>query len=131
MRIPRVLASLCTLAVCLFCQGTGESTNIDPLALRVLRATTDSLKNAQSFSFRTVVSREGLGTNDEIVTFFRQSYVTVSRPDKLRIHSTGEHQSIDLYFDRGEVFLYAPDKKLYARMDASPTLDRTSRQCRA
>jgi hypothetical protein len=123
MRILRVLALLCSLVVCVFGQSAGENPNIDPLALQVLRATADSLKNARSFSFRAVISREGLGSNDQVVTFFRQSEVTVSRPDKVRIHTTGEHQPLDLYFNRGALVLYAPDKKLYARVDVHPTLD--------
>jgi hypothetical protein len=123
MRMSNVLLLLCCLAARVFSQEAGASPNVDPLALQVLRATTNSLKNARSFSFRAVVSREGLGSNDQVVTFFHQSEVTVSRPDKLHIHAVGEHQALDLFFNHGDVFLYAPDKKLYARMQTKPDLD--------
>jgi hypothetical protein len=114
---------LCSAAVCGVVQGASESANIDPLALQVLRATTDSLKSAPSFSFRAITSRERLGSNGQIITFVRQSEVTVFRPDKLRVRTTGEHESLDFYFNRGAVILYAPDQKLYAPINTEPTLD--------
>jgi hypothetical protein len=104
-------------------QESASNPAIDPLALRVLQATTDSVKNAKAFSFRAIVSRERLGSNDEVLTFFRQSEVTVSRPDKLRILTTGDHQKIDLYHNQGQVVLYSPEKKLFTELKTSQTLD--------
>jgi hypothetical protein len=88
--------------------------DIDPLALRVLRAATDPLKGAKTFSFRALVSRETLGSNGQIVTLFHLSEVTVQRPDKLRLQ---------LYYNAGNAVLYTPEEKLYALIPAAKTID--------
>jgi hypothetical protein len=119
------LLFLSCLATCVLAQDVADKPDIDPLALQVLRATTDSLKNAQTFSFRAVVTRERLGTNDEVLTFFRQQEITVARPDRMRVHVTGERQTADLYFNKGQAAIYSPDKKVYTQFaSASPDLDR-------
>jgi hypothetical protein len=101
-----------------------ESVGIDPLALDVLKAVTDTLKNAKSFSFQTVMAKERLGTNDQIVTMFRRSDVTLSRPNKLRIHVSSEGEDVDVYYDQGTVTLYVPGKKLYSSIPVGDTLDK-------
>jgi hypothetical protein len=99
------------------------NTDIDPLAMQVLRATTDTLKSASAFSFRAVVSRERLGSNDEVLTFVHQSEVTIARPDKLRMQASGGQHKIDVYFNKGDAVVYSPGNKLYAHVGASQTLD--------
>ncbi len=55
--------------------------DIDPAALNVLRAVTNTLKCTNEFSFRARVSRDRLGTNGQIITYFRDNHVTIRRPD--------------------------------------------------
>jgi hypothetical protein len=61
---------LLPLAARLAVAASDDNPNIDPLALRVLQATLDSIKNAQKFSFHALVAREQMGTNGQIVTMF-------------------------------------------------------------
>jgi hypothetical protein len=122
MRFLKTAVILSIIASCAPSQDAAN-TDIDPLAMQVLRATTDTLKNASAFSFRAVVSRERLGSNDEVLTFVHQSEVTVSRPDKLRMQASGGQHKIDVFFNKGDAVVYAPDNKLYARVGASQTLD--------
>lgn len=98
---------------------------IDPLALQVLRATCDSLKKADAFSFNAFVSRERLGSNDQIITTFNQQNVTVDRPDKLRVDLKTPFNNVILYDDAGKAVLFAPDEKLYATLDAAKTIEQT------
>ena len=60
-----VLLSISTLAVCSFAQDkpgikskSGETRDVDPLALDVLKAATQPIEQAQAFSFKALVSEE-------------------------------------------------------------------------
>lgn len=52
-------------------------------------------------------------TNSQLVTYFRDETVTLSRPDKLRIDIDGEHHDIQFFFDGKTATLYDPEAKLY------------------
>jgi len=99
--------------------------DIDPLALQVLKAATDPLKGAKTFSFRALVSRETLGSNGQIVTLFNFSEVTVQRPDQLRVNFRGRGKDVQLYYNAGNAVLYTPEEKLYALIPAAKTIDAT------
>ena len=91
-----------------------QQKDIDPLALKVLKAVTDPIRDAKAFSFRTRGIREYLGSNGQIITYFTTSDVTVGRPDKLRVDFKGRGQDVQLYHDGEHTVLYAPVPKLYA-----------------
>jgi hypothetical protein len=93
---------------------SNQQKDIDPLALKVLKAVTDPIRDAKAFSFRTRGIREYLGSNGQIITYFTTSEVTVGRPDKLRVDFKGRKQPVQLYYDGGHAVLYAPGPKLYA-----------------
>ena len=99
--------------------------NLDPEALAVLKATADSVGNAQSFSFRARIYRDRMGTKNEIVTFFSDNTVTVSRPDKVRIDISGEGHDLQFFFDGSQVTVFEPANNLYASEPAAPTIDGT------
>jgi hypothetical protein len=100
-----------------------QQKDIDPLALKVLKAVTDPIRDAKAFSFRTKGIREFLGSNGQIITYFTTSDVTVSRPDKLRVDFKGRGQDVQLYHDGRQTVLYAPGPKLYAVIPSAKTLD--------
>jgi hypothetical protein len=100
-----------------------QRTDVDPLALKVLKAVTDPIREAQTYSFRTRVIREELGTNGQIITYFTTSEITVARPDKLRVNFTGRGHEVQLFYDGGQAVLYEPESKLYATIQAPKTLD--------
>jgi hypothetical protein len=101
-----------------------QQKDIDPLALKVLKAVTDPIRDAQAFSFRTRGIREYLGSNGQIITYFTTSDITVCRPDKLRVDFKGRGQDVQLYHDGEQTVLYAPGPKLYAVIpSAAKTLD--------
>jgi len=101
-----------------------QQKDIDPLALKVLKAVTNPIRDAKAFSFRTRGIREYLGSNGQMITYFTTSDITVERPDKLRVDFKGRGHQVQLYFDGGQTVLYAPEPKLYAVVpSASKTLD--------
>lgn len=100
-----------------------QQTDVDPLALKVLKAVTYPIRDAKTFSFRTRQIRENLGTNGQIITYFTNSEVTVARPDKLHVNFKGRGREVELFYDGGRAVLYAPGAKLFATIDAPKTLD--------
>src|SRR5262249_37945509 len=100
-----------------------QQKDIDPLALKVLKAVTDPIRDAKAFSFKTRGIREFLGSNGQIITYFTNSNITVARPDKLRIDFTGRGQDVQLFYDSGQAVIYAPEPKLYASMCTVKTID--------
>src|SRR6516165_10656928 len=102
---------------------SNQQKDIDPLALKVLKAVTDPIRDAKAFSFRTRAIREYLGSNGQIITYFTTSDVTVGRPDRLRVDFKGRGHDVQLYYDAGQTVLYAPGPKLYAVIPSAKTLD--------
>ena len=78
---------------------TTGATDIDPEALAVLKQATDTIKNAKAFSFRARTARDRMATNGQILTYFQESRITVSRPDKLRVDVDGEHHDVVFLFN--------------------------------
>lgn len=102
-----------------------ESPNVDPLALQVLRAACDPIKQADGFSFQAVVAKETVGTNGQIITLFNNQRITVARPDKIRVEFKSAFHNLVLYDDQGKAVLFAPEEKLYANIDAANTIEQT------
>jgi hypothetical protein len=93
------------------------------LALQVLKAATEPIHEAHSYSFRALVSTEQMGTNGQMITLFNLSDVTVQRPDKLHLNFIGRGQKVELFYDAGQTILYTPESKLYATISAAKTID--------
>jgi Predicted periplasmic protein (DUF2092) len=104
-------------------QKSNQKKDIDPLALKVLKAVSDPIRDAKTFSFRTRGTREYVGSNGQIITYFNTSEITVQRPDKLRVDFKGREKEVQLFYDGGQAVLYAPGPNLYATVPAPKTLD--------
>ena len=130
IRYAIVLLVLCTLAACSFAQDkpgarskSTETKDVDPLALDVLKAAAQPIEQAQTFSFKALVSEEQLATNGQIVTFFHTTEITVQRPDKAHLIFKGRGERVDFYGTNGSITMYSPDVKLYTTMPAKATID--------
>lgn len=97
--------------------------DIDPLALKVLKAATDPLREAKAFSFRALVSREDIGTNGQVITLFNLSDVALQRPDRLHVNYRGRGKKVQLFYNAGTCVLYTPEEKLYTSIPCSKTID--------
>src|SRR5215831_1066288 len=104
-------------------KASDQQKDIDPLALKVLKALTDPIRDAKAFSFRTRGIREYLGSNGQIITYFTTSDITVGRPDKLRVDFKGRGKEVQLFYEGGQTVLYSPGPKLYAVIQSAKTLD--------
>jgi hypothetical protein len=81
---------------------------MDPIALEILKAATDPIRDAKSYSFAAVVSGEHLATNDQTITLFHMIQVTVQRPDKLKINFREQGNDVQFVFNAGQCVLYTP-----------------------
>jgi hypothetical protein len=98
--------------------------DLDPLALQALKTATEPIKDAKAFSFRILTSRDLVGTNDQIITQFSVSEITVQRPNKLHITFRGRGEPVELFYDgTGKTVLYSPSVKLYTTIATSTTID--------
>jgi hypothetical protein len=130
IRLAATLLSLYMLPVCLFAQDkpgpkskATETKDVDPLVLDVLKAVTQPIEQAQTFTFKALVSEEQLATNGQIVTFFHTTEITVQRPDKVHLVFTGRGERVDFYGTNSSITMYAPATKLYATVPAKATID--------
>ena len=115
-------------ALCVYAQQSSPATSdkdVDPLALKVLKAATDPIRDAKSYSFRALVSREREATNGQIITLFHSSDVTVERPDKLHVEFHGLGKEVQLFYNGGQFVLYTPEEKLYTTVSAPKSIDAT------
>jgi hypothetical protein len=102
------------------------TTDIDPLALQVVKAATDPIKNAKAFSFRALVSRDELGTNGQTITVFSTGEITMQRPNKLHVRFRGRGEPVELFFDgSGKTVFYSPSAKFYTTVSTPASIDAT------
>jgi hypothetical protein len=121
----------CILSLTLACGLVAQSKapqkstkDIDPLALQIVKAAVDPIKDAKSFSFRALVSQDQLGTNGQIITAFHTGEITLQRPNKLHVHFRGRGEPVELFFDgSGKTVLYSPSAKFYTTVSSPTSID--------
>ena len=104
-------------------KSASPAKDVDPLALDVLRAVAEPVEQAQTFSFKAIVSEEQLATDGQLITFFHTVDITVQRPDKIRLTLRGRGKTVEFYMMNGSVTLFAPDANLYAVMPAKSSIE--------
>ena len=58
----------------------------DSLALHVLKAVIEPLRQNRSYSFRALISRDSLGSDRQIITMFHVSDATLEEPNELQLN---------------------------------------------
>lgn len=98
---------------------------IEQAALDKLKAMSDTLAAAKSFTFRARSAVETPAKTGQFLTHFIESEVALQRPDKLRSNVGGDLPSYQFYYDGKTVAALDPVKNLYAVADAPKTIDET------
>lgn len=98
---------------------------LEPAALERLKAMSDLLKGAGSFTFQAVSDREQPSVNGPLLDFFAVSTVAVTRPNRLRLDTTGDLHEASLWYDGKTVAIYSTKSAFYGQTDAPPTIDET------
>ena len=98
---------------------------LEPAALERLKAMSDLLKSAGSFTFQAVSDREQPSVNGPLLDFFAVSTVAVTRPNRVRLDTTGDLHDASLWYDGKTVAIYSTKSAFYGQTDAPPTIDET------
>ena len=85
----------------------------------------DLLKSAGSFTFQAVSDREQPSVNGPLLDFFAVSTVAVTRPNRVRLDTTGDLHDASLWYDGKTVAIYSTKSSFYGQTDAPPTIDET------
>lgn len=98
---------------------------LEPAALDRLKAMSELLKGAASFTFRATSDREMPSVNGPMLDFFAVSTVAVTRPNRVRLDTTGDLHDASLWYDGRTVAIYSTKSSFYGQTDAPPTIDET------
>ena len=99
--------------------------DLEPVAMNALKAMSNRLREASSFSFTAHIMREEPGTNGQMLDFFKDIHVQVQRPDKMRLEVASDTSDVTLWYDGKNVTLMPATAKIYTAIPADPTLDAT------
>jgi hypothetical protein len=99
--------------------------SLEPKAIEILKAASARLAAAHSMSFTADVSYESPTRQGPPLVYVTQSFVTLVRPNKLRVVSPGDGPASEFYYDGKVMMAYAPAEDLVAVADAPPTIDAT------
>jgi hypothetical protein len=100
-----------------------EHPAIEPLALEMLKATSQRLASAKSMTFTAVTTYESPARNGQPLYYTTLSDVEVQRPNKLRVITPGDGPASEFYYNGKVMIAYAPAPGLVAIADAPPTIE--------
>ena len=96
---------------------------LDPKAIDILKAASARLAAAHSMRFTAVVSYENPSLLGPPLVYTTKSEVTLQRPDKLRVITSGDGPASEFYYDGKTMMAFAPAENLVAVAAAPPTID--------
>jgi len=98
---------------------------LEPAALDRLKAMSELLKGAGSFTFKATSDREMPSVNGPLLDFFGEATIAVARPNRMRLDTTGDLHDASLWYDGKTVAIYSAKSTYYGQTDAPPTIDET------
>src|SRR5215813_487314 len=98
---------------------------LEPKAIDILKAASSRLAAAKAMAFTAVVSYESPSRLGTPLVYTTKSEVTVQRPDKLRVITSGDGLASEFYYDGKVMMAFEPAANLVAVADAPPTIDAT------
>jgi len=96
---------------------------LDPKAIALLQAMSQRLAAAHAMSFTVLSTEESPSRHGPPLAYTTLSDVTLQRPDKLRVITTGDGPASEFYYDGKTMSAFAPAENLIAVADAPPTID--------
>jgi hypothetical protein len=100
-----------------------QPAGIDPMAQRLLKASTDFVASQQKFNVDTRNSLEVVLKNGQKIEFNHTTRQSVQRPDKLRSERTGDLVNQVFIYDGKSLTLNNLTDKVYSRVEAPDTLE--------
>jgi hypothetical protein len=96
---------------------------LEPKAIDILKAACARLAAARSMAFTAVVSYENPSVFGPPLVYTTKSQITLQRPDKLRVITSGDGPASEFYYDGKTMVAFEPAANLVAVADAPPTID--------
>jgi hypothetical protein len=103
--------------------GAKPAIELEPKAIDILKAASSRLAAARSMSFTAVVTYESPSRLGHPLAYTTKSDVTLQRPDKLRVNTTGDGPASEFFYDGKTMTAYSPAENLAAVDAAPPTID--------
>jgi hypothetical protein len=98
---------------------------LEPAALDRLRAMSDLLKSAPRLAFTARSDREQPSLGGQMLDFFAAARISVSRPNQIRVDTTGDLHDASLWYDGKTVTIYSMKSSFYGQAPAPATIDET------
>jgi hypothetical protein len=96
---------------------------LEPKAIDLLKAMSERLAAARTMTFTAVGTYESPSRLGPPLAYTTTSDVTLQRPDRLRVITSGDGPASEFYYDGMTMMAYAPAENLVAVADAPPTVD--------
>jgi hypothetical protein len=96
---------------------------LEPRAIDIIKQASARLAAARSMTFTAVVSYESPSRLGLPLVYSTRSEVTMQRPDKLKVVTTGDGPPSEFYYDGKVMMAFSPADNLVAIADAPPTID--------
>jgi hypothetical protein len=98
---------------------------LEPEALARLKAMSDLLKGASSFTFKASTDREQPSTAGPMLDFFSVSQIAITRPNQFRVDSKGDLHDASIWYDGKTLTIYSLKSSFYGEAAAPATVDET------
>jgi len=106
-------------------QPPPDAPAIEPKAIEILKASSSRLAAARTMRFTAMASYESPSRLGPALVYTTRSEVTLQRPDKLRVITSGDGPASEFYYNGKTVMAFTPAENLVALADAPPTIDAT------
>lgn len=100
---------------------SGPVDAVEPAAIETLDRMSDYLKTLTSFEIVARTSQDLVTADDQKVQIDGVNRYLVRRPDGFRVEVATDHRVRQLIYDGKQMTLYAPERGVYATVDAPPT----------
>jgi hypothetical protein len=102
---------------------TAPAPVMEQRALDRLQRMSATLGAAKAFTYRSRSTVEVPANTGQFVTLFATSDVALQRPNKLRVHVTGEVPNFEFYYNGINITAFAPKNQVYSVASAPDTID--------
>ncbi|RBP17687.1 hypothetical protein DFR50_102179 [Roseiarcus fermentans] len=96
---------------------------LEPKAMEILKAASQTLAAARTMAFTAVSTYERAALNGQPLYYSSIHEVLLERPNRLRVVTPGDGTPDEFYYDGRTMMAYVPSKNVVAVADAPPTVD--------
>jgi len=119
-------AALAAIALAAPLAASAQPAGIDPQATAILKRSMDFLAGLKAFSLDADSTIEATLTSGQKLQFDSVAQLTLQRPNKLVARrGKGDILAQGYYYDGKTLTLFNPQQKVYATVDAPPTIEQT------